>query len=275
MIELTPGVVRRDIEIRGGPLAALEAGTAERGTVLLVPGFTGSKEDFRFVLPLLAEAGWRAVSIDQRGQYQSPGPDDPAAYSVAALGRDVLAVAAALGPLHLVGHSFGGLVTRSAVLQNPEAVRSHLLMDSGPAALTGPRAEVMTLLRPVIEQGGLPAVWDAMEAISANEPRRVQVVVDLKDFQRARLVGGSPVGLLAMGEALLSEPDRVAELRSAGVRTLVLYGEGDDAWLPLLQDQMADRLGAQVVVVEGALHSPAAEQPEATAAALVEWFSRH
>lgn len=275
MIELTPGVVRRDIEIRGGPLAALEAGTAERGTVLLVPGFTGSKEDFRFVLPLLAEAGWRAVSIDQRGQYQSPGPDDPAAYSVAALGRDVLAVAAALGPLHLVGHSFGGLVTRSAVLQDPGAVRSHLLMDSGPAALTGPRAEVMTLLRPVIEQGGLPAVWDAMEAISASEPRRVQVVVDLKDFQRARLVGGSPVGLLAMGEALLSEPDRVAELRSAGVRTLVLYGEGDDAWLPLLQDQMADRLGAQVVVVEGALHSPAAEQPEATAAALVEWFSRH
>lgn len=275
MIELTPGVVRRDIEIRGGPLAALEAGTAEHGTVLLVPGFTGSKEDFRFVLPLLAQAGWRAVSIDQRGQYQSPGPDDPAAYSVAALGRDVLAVAAALGPLHLVGHSFGGLVTRSAVLQNPEAVRSHLLMDSGPAALTGPRAEVMTLLRPVIEQGGLPAVWDAMEAISAREPRRVQVVVDLKDFQRARLVGGSPVGLLAMGEALLSEPDRVAELRSAGVRTLVLYGEGDDAWLPLLQDQMADRLGAQVVVVEGALHSPAAEQPEATAAALVEWFSRH
>ncbi len=275
MIELTPGVVRRDIEIRGGPLAALEAGTAERGTVLLVPGFTGSKEDFRFVLPLLAEAGWRAVSIDQRGQYQSPGPDDPAAYSVSALGRDVLAVAVALGPLHLVGHSFGGLVTRSAVLQDPGAVRSHLLMDSGPAALTGPRAEVMTLLRPVIEQGGLPAVWDAMEAISANEPRRVQVVVDLKDFQRARLVGGSPVGLLAMGEALLSEPDRVAELRSAGVRTLVLYGEGDDAWLPLLQDQMADRLGAQVVVVEGALHSPAAEQPEATAAALVEWFSRH
>jgi len=275
VIELTPGVVRRDIEIRGGPLAALEAGTAERGTVLLVPGFTGSKEDFRFVLPLLAEAGWRAVSIDQRGQYQSPGPDDPAAYSVAALGRDVLAVAAALGPLHLVGHSFGGLVTRSAVLQDPGAVRSHLLMDSGPAALTGPRAEVMTLLRPVIEQGGLPAVWDAMEAISASEPRRVQVVVDLKDFQRARLVGGSPVGLLAMGEALLSEPDRVAELRSAGVRTLVLYGEGDDAWLPLLQDQMADRLGAQVVVVEGALHSPAAEQPEATAAALVEWFSRH
>lgn len=274
MIELTPGVVRRDIEIRGGPLAALEAGTAERGTVLLVPGFTGSKEDFRFVLPLLAEAGWRAVSIDQRGQYQSPGPDDPAAYSVAALGRDVLAVAAALGPLHLVGHSFGGLVTRSAVLQDPVAVRSHLLMDSGPAALTGPRADVMSLLRPVIEQGGLAAVWDAMEAISASEPRRVQVVVDLKDFQRARLVGGSPVGLLAMGEALLSEPDRVAELRSAGVRTLVLYGEGDDAWLPLLQDQMADRLGAQVVVVEGALHSPAAEQPEATAAALVEWFSR-
>jgi pimeloyl-ACP methyl ester carboxylesterase len=63
-----------------GPLAALDTGTgATRGTALLVAGYTGSKEDFAPLLAPLADAGLRAVAIDQRGQYESPGPDDPAA----------------------------------------------------------------------------------------------------------------------------------------------------------------------------------------------------
>src|SRR3954471_18513165 len=95
---------------RAGPLAALDTG-AGSGTVLMVAGYTGSKEDFAPLLAPLAEAGLRAVAIDQRGQYESPGPDDPAAYTVTELADDVLAVARVLradggDPLHLVGHSF-------------------------------------------------------------------------------------------------------------------------------------------------------------------------
>src|SRR6478609_1537076 len=80
-----------------GPLAALDTGgDGARGTVLLVAGYTGSKEDFAPLLAPLAEAGYRVVAIDQRGQYESPGPDDPAAYSVAELAADVVAVARVL-----------------------------------------------------------------------------------------------------------------------------------------------------------------------------------
>src|SRR5215212_11952232 len=101
---------RRDFPGRAGPLAALDTGgEAVRGTALLVPGYTGSKEDFAPLLAPLADAGFRVVALDQRGQYESPGPDDPARYSVAELASDVLAVAAVLRqecgePLHLVGH---------------------------------------------------------------------------------------------------------------------------------------------------------------------------
>src|SRR4051812_33429085 len=124
-----------------GPLAALDTGAgAARGTALLVAGYTGSKEDFAPLLAPLAAVGVRAVAIDQRGQYESPGPDDPAAYSVGELGADVLAVAAALrgethGPLHLVGHSFGGLVSRAAVLADPSGFASLTLLGSGPSQL--------------------------------------------------------------------------------------------------------------------------------------------
>src|SRR5947209_19202740 len=77
-----------------GPLAALDTGgDGERGTVLLVAGYTGSKEDFAPLLAPMAAVGLSAVAIDQRGQFESPGPDDPAQYSIDALADDVLAVA--------------------------------------------------------------------------------------------------------------------------------------------------------------------------------------
>ena len=129
-----------------GPLTALDTGgDGERGTVLLVPGFTGSKEDFAPLLRPLCAAGYRVVALDQRGQFESPGPDDPARYSVAELGGDLVAVARQLRaegatPLHLVGHSFGGLVGRAAVLADPPAFSTLTLLGSGPAQLGGARA---------------------------------------------------------------------------------------------------------------------------------------
>ena len=105
------------LDVGPGPLAVLRAGAGDRAPVLLVPGYTGSKEDFRLLLAPLAEAGHPVVALDQRGQFQSPGPDDLGAYAVDVLARDVLTVVAQLGgPVHLVGHSFGGLVARAAVL---------------------------------------------------------------------------------------------------------------------------------------------------------------
>lgn len=61
-----------------------------------------------------------------RGQYESIGPDDASAYTRAALGADIAAVLEALGPepVHLVGHSFGGLVCREAVLAGASPRRS-------------------------------------------------------------------------------------------------------------------------------------------------------
>lgn len=44
---------------------------ANDSAAVFIHGYTGSKEDFSPVLPLLAAAGITAVAYDQRGQYQS------------------------------------------------------------------------------------------------------------------------------------------------------------------------------------------------------------
>lgn len=135
-----------------GEFAVIEAGSPEKGTALLLPGFTGSKEDFISLHEPLAAAGYRTVAVDGRGQYETPGPtDDEAPYAQAELAQDVLAQIDALtggptdtptdGPrerVHLVGHSFGGQVARAAVLLDPSRFRSLTLMASGPAEISPP-----------------------------------------------------------------------------------------------------------------------------------------
>lgn len=264
-------VTPRTLPAPDGPVAVLDAGDGP--AVLFVPGYTGTKEDFAPVLPLLAAAGLRAVAMDLPGQYETPGPDDPAAYTPDALAASVLAVAAGLDRPHLVGHSFGGLVSRAAVIAEPAAARSLVLMGSGPSAIGGNREERMAALEPVLAAGGMPAVYEALETIAAGDPAWATLPPRHKTFLRTRFLAGTAAGLQGMGDALRSEPDRVDELKAAGVPTLVLYGEHDDAWPPTVQDSMAARLGAQTAVIAGAIHSPAAQQPDATARALLDFWT--
>ena len=266
--------VRLDrLDVGTGPLAVLRAGAGDRTPVLLVPGYTGSKEDFRLLLTPLAEAGHPVVALDQRGQFQSPGPHELSAYAVEVLAQDLLAVVAQIGaPVHLVGHSFGGLVARAAVLTDPTAFASLVLMGSGPAGLGGQRAALVGLMRPLLEQG-MPALVAAMDAMNAADARHLALDASVQGFLRERMLASSARALLGMADGLVGEPDRVDALRDTGVPVLVLHGADDDAWAPALQAEMARRLGATHVVVDGAAHSPAVEQPEVTARALLTWLA--
>ena len=236
-------------------------------TAVFVPGYTGSKEDFALLAAPLSEAGVRYVAYDQRGQFESTGPEDPAAYTVEALAAELVEF---LGhvcdePAHVVGHSFGGLVTRAAAIAAPEAFASLTLMDSGPAGLSGPRVDRMRALEPLLDSHGLEHVFDAVLAASPIRPHDA-----LLAFLRRRWLESSVTGLRVMGDEVQREPDRVDELRASGVRTLVVTGEHDDAWIPEVQREMAERLGAAFHVIPGALHSPAAECPAETARVLLD-----
>ncbi len=244
-----------------------------RGTAVLVPGFTGSKEDFVALLEPLAGYGWRSVAYDQRGQHETPGthPDD---YSLEALAADLLAVISGLdvGPVHLVGHSFGGLVAREAVLRDPTSARSLTLLSSGPGGVDGPTAEVAHLFAAALESMPIDQVWDAKVSYDAAQGLRLPEDEALAAFLRSRFVANDPAGLAAFARLLTSAPDRTEELAASPVPVMVAYGARDDAWPPPVQASMAERLGARREVVDDAGHSPAAEAPDTTAAVLSEFW---
>jgi pimeloyl-ACP methyl ester carboxylesterase len=318
-LSLPDGVRRSVIETRRGSFAALEAmpgsGVCERQPAVLVPGFTGSKEDFLAILHQLGAAGRRVLAIDLRGQYQTPGPDDPGAYAIRELGADVAAIVDAvsvraggsaghggsggstgsggsagstgsgssggsggadggeLGAVHLVGHSFGGLVVREALLRGARHVGSVTFMSSGPAQLTGPAADELITLLGYLDGESPQAMRDTIEKIwdSVLGPQAVAAGVqpDIVAFLRERMLANSAIGLQVMAKYLLRAPDRTSELAGGlHVPVLVLYGEDDDKWEPAAQEEMASRVGAERVCIPGAAHSPAVDAPETTASAL-------
>jgi pimeloyl-ACP methyl ester carboxylesterase len=299
-LELPAGVRRTTIRTTRGAFAALEAvpasGVCERDAALLVPGYTGSKEDFIAILDLLADRSRQVVAIDIRGQFETEGAREPGGYAAAALGADILAVMNETGARHLVGHSYGGLIGRETILSEPDAgFASFTLMSSGPGALTGPRAGELRAMLAALdaeEAPGGPAPGDpapsdrelpepdALRAGIADiwrvhlEPQAVAagVPAPIVAFLGRRMLANDPAGLVLMARHMLAAPDRTAELARLDLPMLVIYGEDDNAWSPAAQEAMAQRLGASRLCIPAAVHSPAVEAPATTASALTQFW---
>ncbi|WP_308209272.1 alpha/beta fold hydrolase [Allokutzneria sp. A3M-2-11 16] len=273
---------RVELPSRYGPIAALRAmpdPSADLGAVaLLVPGYPGSKEDFAPLLDPISDAGFDVVAIDLPGLNESGGPEEEAAYRPGALGEVVAELITDLGdggtrPVLLLGHSFGGLVTRAAVLVGAR-IAGLTLLCSGPSELPdGDRRQAIIEGEPILRTKGMAAAQELREARDARRPGWAHVPQRLKEFYRRRFLASKPAGLLGMADGLRYEPDLVPKLgvvlQSSGTPSLVVCGEGDDVWPVSAQRDMAERLDADFAVLAGAGHSPNVENPEALLATLL------
>ena len=269
-LTLPPRARRVDIVVARGVRAAIEYAPDDPvGTVVCIPGFTGSKEDFISVLEPLGRRGWRVIAYDQLGQWHSPGPAEPDAYALAALGADARDVIAWAGSdVHLVGHSLGGLVARSAVIDaNAASLASLTLLCSGPGALPEDRRGGIPALVGVLPDMPMDEIWHVKEAMDRAAGAELPPP-EVHAFLRERFCAASPWGLRVMGEILLTETDRTSALAAASFPVHVVHGEHDDAWPLDEQDRMARALGTAPHVIPRTGHSPAVDDPEATSAIL-------
>ncbi|MEV5878825.1 alpha/beta fold hydrolase [Streptomyces sp. NPDC052101] len=251
-----------------GPLAGVEirrpgpSGPHWNGSrAALVSGAGGAKEDFLPLMHRLAEAGHRLFAVDLRGQNETPGLDDPAAYGIDALATDMavaMTAACARKPVHLVGHGAGAVVAATAVVQAGSRKR-----------FAPSTCRSLTLVAPCWD--GPMTAGDAQSAdwerLVARQHRGGTMTDERRAVIRQRLARSHPMSLRHLASAAAA-PDLVAGLRAEGIRILVVGGAQDPLVPADRTRELARQLGARHSVVPGAGHLPHHDNPDALAAAL-------
>jgi pimeloyl-ACP methyl ester carboxylesterase len=122
-------VVSTSFELPGLHVHALVDGPTSGQPVVLLHGFPELSESWRDVLPIVAAAGYRAIAPDLRGY---GGTDKPkTGYDIGSLALDVVNLARVLGgPIHLVGHDWGGGVAYEVAARHPEVIRTFTAVNA-------------------------------------------------------------------------------------------------------------------------------------------------
>ena len=256
---------KAQISIQGELLAVVTYESHEiTSDAVLVHGFTGSKEDFTEIAVLLAQRGFRVLTFDNRGQNESSSTLRSDGYSMQSLARDVIELANYFGlkQPHLMGHSFGGLISQQSVALKPELWSSLTLFCSGP--------------------GGKADWFDDPQfdgLTNSNKTEKWQIHLDKaarghKNYVllKKRWSDSDAISTLTFREHLRTFVSLIGKISESGIPSHVVFGENDDVWPLEEQRAMAKILGARISVLPHCAHCPNEENPELTAEVLAQFW---
>jgi pimeloyl-ACP methyl ester carboxylesterase len=266
-------VVRGEFEAPSGTLATIAAGDPGKPRVVLVPGATGSKEDFILMLPELAAAGYLVLSCDIAGQYESAraGPENLVPprrrYDYELFRDDLLAMLdAEEGAVHVVGYSFAAVVAQLAFAQRPEKFRSLTLISCPPEpgqSLRGVRLAGWVSCWVNGRVGTALMIWGIRGNIARVAPQRLR-------FVRSRFALTRRASVVDIMGLMKHTPDLRRVLAAAALPKLVAVGEYD-LWPLALHRDFAQSIGARIAVYRAG-HSPSETSPYQISRDLIALF---
>jgi pimeloyl-ACP methyl ester carboxylesterase len=259
----------RYLELTDGRIAYHDTG--EGPLVVCVPAMFDIRDEYRFLAPRLVAAGYRVVTFDLRGMGESSAtwPE----YGSEPTSRDLLALLRHLraGPALIFGCSVGAAAAVHVAATAPELVRGIVL--AGAFVRDAPTTFATRLGTAVLALPGLTrpltlAYWPRWEP---------QPPADLKEHLAKLKANFREPGRTAALRGYLKSSHRAAEARLGDVHTPVLtvMGTGDvDFPDPAAEGRwIQQRLGGELLVIDGAGHHPHVEHPERVADAVLAFDS--
>lgn len=238
--------------------------------VVLVPGMGDLRATYRFLAPILREAGYRVAATDLRGHGDSDAAF--ATYSDTETAADVVALIEKLGgPAIVVGNSMGAAAAVISAAERPELVSGLVLI--GPFV----RNARMSAMQRLLIRVAMTPLW-AVVAWKSYLPRLYAGRrPDDFDAYRDRVVAGlrRPRHARAFSRTThVSHDPAEARLGAVAAPTLVVMGDKDPDFADPKAEAawIAQTLGGEAVIVPEAGHYPQSQQPEITADAVLRFL---
>ena len=270
--------VRRITEVsRSGLVFDVEdAGPAGGEPVVLLHGFPQRSTSWRLVAPLLHDAGYRTLAMDQRGYSPRARPRSRRAYRLEEMVDDAAALLDEIGqPAHVVGHDWGGAVGWRLAAERPDQL-STLTSVSTPhvdaflKALAG-RQALSSWYMGLFQLPLLPELLGRTSLMTAALRSSGMPQSDLERF-RAEVVddGAFPTALMWYRGAPFSDPRR--RTGPIKVPTTLVWSDGDQAISRVAVDATEQYVDAayRLVVLHGVSHWIPSEAPAQLAQAITD-----
>ncbi|MFR6054967.1 MAG: alpha/beta fold hydrolase, partial [Waltera sp.] len=117
----------------GVRMAYYECGPKDGKTVLLIHGVTDGCVAWAQIAPVLEKAGCHCYIVEYRGNGMTDKPDmGPFGYTGELLADDIIDFIEKLDlqEIHVVGHSFGSLITQILAVKIPQRCADYVLIDT-------------------------------------------------------------------------------------------------------------------------------------------------
>lgn len=245
-----------------------------RHALVLLHAFPLAAEMWRAQLEAVP-AGWRVVAPDLRG-FGASSPDAPTGtVSIDDYAHDVLALLDHL-ELHRVvvgGNSMGGYAAFGLLRHAPERVKGLVLSDTRAEPDTDEARASRAAMIETLASGGLPAVWEGMQAGLVGATTR-GLRPEVVERVRRLVLAQHPEGVRRAIERLASRPDSTPLLGAIGCPTLVIVGEEDQITGVDVARRLRDLIpSAEMAIIRRSGHLPAIEQPHEFNALLARFLA--
>jgi pimeloyl-ACP methyl ester carboxylesterase len=237
--------------------------------VVLIHGLGGTLHYWYGVMENLS-LHHHVVALDLRGHGRSDGTKGQFTIDTWAQDVEALISALELPPLTLVGHSMGTLVAQQLAVSRPEAV-DNLVLSGGISWFEPPQRKAYEQRAEAVEADGMDALADDWVA-GALAPRTHAKLPQLTGMLREGFLRNDPVSYAKSCRAIAKMPKIPRE--RIGQPTLLLVGDHDRSTPIAMTEELHSEIPvSRVRVIPAAAHWMALEQPDAIAAAILEFLT--